>query len=360
MAGIVSYGAYIPRFRYGKETAGWGMPVEKPVANYDEDSITMSVAAGFDCIDGMNRDAIDGLIFATTTSPYTEKQGAAAIAAAVDLGRNMLTSDITNSLRAGTLALRAALDAVTAGSSKQVMVTAADCRLGPPRSDVDQASGDGAAAVLVGNEGVIAKVIGSHTVSEELIDLWRAEGDKYVRTWEDRFVYDTGYLKILPEVVAGLLKKMKLAPKDITKAAFYGPTARRHSEMIRKLGLDPKQVQDPLFSGMGNTGAAYPLMLLVAALEQAKPGDKILVASYGDGADAFLLEVTDAIKNLRPRRGIKGHLASKRILPAMVPWPSQRVPGVDVPGLGTPSISARWRERDQIDRLHAGKCPESR
>jgi 3-hydroxy-3-methylglutaryl CoA synthase/uncharacterized OB-fold protein len=356
MAGIVSYGAYVPRFRVGKETAGWGMPIEKPVANYDEDSITMSVAAGFDCIDNMDRDAIDGLIFATTTSPYTEKQGAASVAAAVDLGRNIMTNDITNSLRAGTLALRAALDAVAAGSAKQVMVTAADCRTGPPRSDVDQASGDGAAALLIGNEGVIANVVGSNTISEELIDLWRATGDKNVRTWEDRFVYDTGYLKILPEVVSGLLKKMNLTPKDITKAAFYGPTARRHNDMVKKLGLDPSQVQDPLFNGIGNTGAAYALMLLVAALEGAQPGDKILLASYGDGADAFLLEVTDAIKNVKPRRAIKGYLESKRILPAMVSWQNMRAPGVDIPGMGTPSISARWREREQIDRLHGAKC----
>jgi len=357
MAGIVSYGAYIPRFRLGKETAGWGSPIEKPVANYDEDSITMAVAAGFDCIDSLDRDAIDGLIFATTTSPYTEKQGAATVAAAVDLGRNIITNDITNSLRAGTLALRSALDSVAAGSAKQVMVAAADCRVGSPRSEVDQSSGDGAAALLIGNDGVIANVVGSHTISEELTDLWRAEGDKYVRTWEDRFVYDTGYLKILPEVVAGLLQKMNLTPKDITKAAFYGPTARRHTEMGRKLGLDPSQVQDPLFSGMGNTGAACALMLLVAALEDAKPGDKILVASYGDGADAYLLEVTDAIKKVTPRRGIKGHMEAKKILPMVMPyWQTQRAPGADIPAIGAPSISARWRERDQIDRLHGAKC----
>ena len=96
MAGIISYGAYVPRFRLGKETAGWGMPIEKAVANFDEDSITMAVAAGMDCVTGFDRDAINGLFFATTTSPYIEKQGAASVAAAVDLGRNIITNDITN------------------------------------------------------------------------------------------------------------------------------------------------------------------------------------------------------------------------------------------------------------------------
>lgn len=357
MAGIISYGAYIPRFRLGKETVGWGMPMEKAVANYDEDSITMAVAAGMDCVTGFDRDAIDGLFFATTTSPYIEKQGAATVAAAVDLGKNIITNDSTNSLRAGTLAMMSALDAVKAGSAKQVMVTAADCRTAAPGSDTAQATGDGAAAILFGDKGVIANVLGNYTLSEEMIDLWRAEGDNNVRSWEDRFVYETGYLKVMPEAVAGLMKKLNITPKDITKAAFYGPTARRHTEMIKKLGLDPQtQVVNPLFDQVGNTGAAYPLMLLVAALEGAKAGDKILVASYGDGADAILLEVTDEISKLPPRRGVKGYLASKRILrnaSVTAAWRGARTGGLSG---GPPSISARYRERDEIDRLHAGKC----
>ncbi len=120
MAGIVSYGAYIPWYRLGKETAGWNLPIEKPVANFDEDSITMAVAASLDCVNGFDRDAIDALFWATTTSPYIEKQGATIAAAAVDLRRDILTSDITNSLRAGTTAMRSALDAIAAGTAKHL------------------------------------------------------------------------------------------------------------------------------------------------------------------------------------------------------------------------------------------------
>jgi hydroxymethylglutaryl-CoA synthase len=353
MAGITSYGAYIPRYRLGKETAGWGLPVEKPVGNFDEDSLTMAVAAGNDCIEGSDRSAVDGLFFATTTSPYIEKQGASIVAAAVDLGRNILTNDITNSLRAGTLAMRSALDAITAGSARQLMVTVADCRMGAPGSEVEQVSGDGAGALLLGGNGVIAEVVGSYSVSDEMIDMWRAEGDMNVRTWEDRFVLETGYLKILPEAVSGLMQKLNLTPKDITKACYYGPNPRRHGEMARRLGLDPEtQVQDPLFGRMGNTGAAYSIMLLIAALEEAKPGDKLLVASYGDGADAYLFEVTKEIEKFGPRRGIKGNLEAKRISKAV------GVRGAAMRGLegGPPSISARWRDREEIDRLHGAKC----
>ena len=210
MVGITAYGAYIPRYRLGKETAGWGLPIEKPVCNSDEDSLTMAVAAGMDCIDGLDRNAVDSFLFATTTSPCAENQGAAAVAAAVDLRRDILTNDITNSLRAGTLAMRSALDAIGARSAKQVMVTAADSRMGNPGSEFDQTSSDGAAALLFGDNGVIANVVDSYSVSDEILDVWRAEGDTVVRTWEDRFVLESGYLKVLPEVVSGLLQKLNL------------------------------------------------------------------------------------------------------------------------------------------------------
>ena len=339
MAGITSYGAYIPFYRLGKDTAGWGRPIEKPVVNFDEDSITMAVAAGMDCLGGGDREAVDGLIFATTTAPYIEKQGAATVAAVVDLRRDIATNDATNSLRAGTQALKSAVDAVKAGSAKQVMVTAADCRTGTPGTEFDQTSGDGAGALLIGDEGVIAEVIDSYSVSDEVLDNWRAEGDGVVRSWEDRFVLQTGYLSVMPEAIQGLLKKMNLDIKDIDRVVLYGPNPRRHTEMARQLGLDAGQVQDPLFGQMGNTGAAYSLMQLIAALEEAKPGQKILVASYGDGADAILLEATDRIANFNGKRGIKGNLEKKRM---------RKTVGA--------SASARWRARESIDRLHGVKC----
>ena len=352
MAGIVAYGAYIPRYRLGKETGGWGSPMEKAVGNFDEDSITMAVAAGFDCINGTDRDAIEALIFATTTSPYIEKQCASIVAAAVDIGRNILTNDITNSLRAGTLAMRSALDTITAGTAKQVLVTVADSRTGAPGSEVFQNSGDGAAALIFGDKGVIANVVDSYSITDEIMDSWRAEGDATVRTWEDRWVVQTGYLRILPEAVSGLLQKLNMTAKDITKAAFYGPTPRRHGEMVRQLGLDPSQVQDPLFGKMGDTGAAFPIMLLISSLEEAKAGDKILLASYGDGADAYLVEVTSEIEKLTPRQGVKGHLEAKRIRRSV----GMRGATIQATGGGAPSISARYRDREEIDRMHGVKC----
>ena len=319
-AGIISYGAYIPIYRLSREEIArvWGSrPItgEKAVANCDEDSLTMGVAAAIDCLTGVDPKTVDGLYFASTTAPYREKQSASIIAAALDLRRDVATADFGNSLGAGAGALRAALDAVNAGSARKVMVIASDCRIPAPNSAFEPLFGDGAAALLVGSEDKIATIEGQQAISSDFLDIWRKErGDTYIRTWEDRYIIDKGYTAHLKEVITNLLKSCNLKPNDISKAAYYGPDARSHTSIGRSLGFDQEQIQDPMFDSLGNTGAAFFMMILVASLERAKAGDRILSASYGDGADAVLLQVTDKMESAQDRRGIERHLTSKMML----------------------------------------------
>ncbi|MDD5093156.1 MAG: hydroxymethylglutaryl-CoA synthase [Dehalococcoidia bacterium] len=362
MVGIVSYGAYVPWYRLGPGSVGWTAKGEKAVANCDEDSITMSVAAARNCLGDSSRKDIVALYFASTTAPYIEKSNASVVAVASDLASDIFTADFGSSLKSGTSALKAALDAARA-SNKQALVTAADMRTAQPRSSMDETFGDGAAAILVGSSNVIAECEDSCSVSHEMLDIWRDAGDKFERSWEDRFVIEEGYQKSLPLAISTLLKKHNLTPKDFNKVVFYAPEARRHTEMAKKLGLDPKtQVQDPMLNLVGNTGAASALMTLTAALEDAKPGDRILFAGYGDGADAFMFKVTKEIETARkPGKTMKDYLKSKKMLPdyeTYMVWrglisraaPSRRPP------FRTPSPSAMLREVDKNLRFQGTKC----
>ena len=366
MAGIVSYGAYIPIYRLSRDevTATWGgrsRGEEKAVANCDEDSITMGVEAAIDCLNGIDRNSVDGLYFASTTAPYREKKSASIVAAAADLRRDIFTADFADSLGGGASALRAALDAVAAGSAKRVLVVASDCRLAPPNSLFERLLGDGAAALLIGDTDIAVTVEDKYTISSDFLDIWRREkGDNYIRTWEDRYVNELGYTNHLKEVVNGLFKKASITPKDVTKAVFYGPDKRSHTAMARALGFDAKtQVQDPMFDIVGNTGAAFLIMNLVAALEKAKADDRLLAASYGDGADAFLLRATNQIEKARDRRGIEHNLASKMMLPNygtylrfrnLMNWEETPNPPDES------SINVLWREEKALTRGHGVKC----
>jgi hydroxymethylglutaryl-CoA synthase len=362
MVGITSYGAYIPFWRLRKAAIAQDAVGEKAVCGFDEDAVTMAVAATGDCLNGIPKENVDGLFLASTTPPYVEKSAATTVAMGADLRREIMTVDFARSLRAGTCALQAALDAVKAGSARNIVVAGADCRMGIPGSSFERNFGDAAGALLIGDRDVIATVEASHFISEEILDAWRSERDVYVRSWEERFGATQGYLPLVREAVSGLLKKTDLTPKDFTKAIFYSPDGKRHAEIAAQLGFDLKtQVQDPLIHSIGDSGSAMPLVLLVAALEEAKAGDRILLVSYGDGSDAFSLQVREPIEGMGARRGVKVHLACKKVIDdyrKFLFWrgllPTER----RVETVSFVSVPAIHRGRDANLRLRGVKCQD--
>jgi len=368
MAGIMSYGAYIPIHRLGRAeiAKSWGLPGapgEKAVASFDEDSLTMAIAAARECIKGVDPGAIGGVYFASTTPPYKEKQTAAIIATVLGLDREAFTVDFSGSLRGGTNALRAALDAVKSGSCTSVLVCAADVRLGHPMGRSEMAFGDGAAALLVGARDVVAEIEGSYTLHNELQDVWRSDRDLFVRSGEDRFVLEEGYGRVVEEALSAALKIFDQKPEEYSRVCLNAPNPRTPVKVAQRLGFDiKKQLENTLHGGVGDTGSAMALMSLVAALEEEKEGAKILLAGYGNGCDVFSLRVTGAIEKARNRRGIKGHLWSKKILSPYnkyLLWrdllyiePPPRPPKE----LRQPTPAAQWRENQGELRLNGTRC----
>ena len=364
-AGIESFGAYIPIYRMSLEVLGqvWGGAArrgEKAVANWDEDSLTMAVEAATDCLLGIDRQSVDGLYLASTSLPYREKQSASIVAKALDLRRDVVTMDVADSLRGATLALRAALDAVNAGSARRCLVVASDCRVPHPHTPFEEQFGDGAVALLISSSDAVAEVEGSHTISSEFMDIWRREEDSHVQSWEDRFIIERGYLAHMCEVAFGLFQRTGLEPGQFSRAAYSAWDQRRYAEVGQRMGFDPKaQLQDSLLSSMGNSGTAQAMMVLVAALEDSKPDDRIFFANYGDGADAFVIRATQRIAGMPERRGVRKHLASKMILPNygkylhyrnLMEWqPVREIPPYS-------SLPVTWRDRQWIWSLKGLQC----
>jgi len=366
MAGITSFGAYIPFYRLAhKEIArAWGGRAgegERAVANVDEDSITMAVEAVRDLLAGREGREVDGLVFASTTSPYDEKQASSLIATVADLRHDVRTADYTGSLRSATTATLAALDSVEAGSANNIIIAAADTRLAPPKSAGERAFGDAASAIEVGRDKVIARLVASHSTVDEITDIWRKSGDRFVGGWEERFAVTQGYQRVVRQAVGELFERTAIGPSEIAKAIFYAPDQGTLNATAKSLGLQPQQVPDHLLSTVGNTGAGMPLLVLSSALEEARAGEKLLVVGYGSGADALLFEVTEEIEGAKAaaRRGVKHHLASKGYLDSYERYAKFReLIDTEAARRQAPTASASqiWRRRDDIYKLYGYRC----
>ena len=372
MVGITSFGAYIPRLRLDRmsifQSMGWFAPAvvmvaqgERSMCNWDEDSLTMAVAAARDCLIGVDRSQIDGLYLASTTLPFADRQNAGIVATALNLRSAILTADFTASQKAGTGALITALDAVKGGDRHQVLVAAADRRETKTAYFYEMWFGDGAAALCVGDEHVIAEFLGSHSVSYDFVDHYRAAGEKYDAMWEERWARDEGYAKIIPETVNGLMDKLGITMDEVDQLVFPCFFKAEHRNIAATLGAGKDKLADNLHDVCGETGTAHSLLMLTKALETAKPGDRILVAGFGQGCNALYFKVTENILDLKDRNGVKGCLENKKTIdnyPKFLTFRNliQTEMGIRAEAPARTAMTTLWRKRQMLLGLVGGLC----
>ncbi|MGH7322166.1 MAG: OB-fold domain-containing protein [Candidatus Rokuibacteriota bacterium] len=320
MIGITGFGVHIPRYRLSAATLagvwGGGGSGERAVANHDEDSLTMAVEASLAALGTREGRALGGVMLATTTAPYAEKSSAAILATVLDGPRDLLAADLGGSLRAGTTGLRLALDAVRAGSAREVLVAAADVRSAVPGGDLEPFLGDAAAAVLVGEgDSVLARFEGATSLTQEFSDVWRKADARFPEQGDLAFVRAYGYEKLIPEAVETLLGQVGLKRQDVAKVACYAPDSRLAPGILRSLKLpEGAALRTPLLTSVGNTGTTSPLLALAAAFEEMQPGERVLVVGYGAGADALLFQATERLEQRDHRRGVAAQLRAGRPL----------------------------------------------
>lgn len=372
MTGITSYGAHIPRLRLNRmaiyQAMGWFAPAtiavaqgERSLCNFDEDSLTMAVAAARDCLIGKDKKEVDGVYLCSTTLPFADRQNSGILATALNLRADMTTADFTSSQRAGTTGLLTALDVARGGARSNILVAAADKRETKPASFYELWFGDGAAALLVGNQNVIADFIGSYTVSYDFADHYRGTGKEFDYTWEERWLREEGYSKFIPEAVNGLFKKLNITMADVQKLVFPCIFKAEHAAIAKKMGAAPEKVVDQMHDVCGETGAAHPLLMMISALESARPGDGILVAGFGQGCDALYFKATEEIVKLSPRHGVKGALKNGKTTDNYLKYlkfrnliqPETGIRG-EVP-TQTP-MTTLWRNRKMVTGLVGGIC----
>ena len=372
MIGITSYGAYIPRLRLDRmaifQAMGWFAPAivmvaqgERSMCNWDEDAITMAVAASRDCLRGRDKRKLNALYLASTTLPFGDRQNAGIVSAALNLRDDMITADYTASQKAATTALITAFESIKSGERKNILVAASDSRETRAAYFYEMWFGDGAAALTVGDIDVIAEYKGSFSISCDFVDHYRAAEKKYDYAWEERWIRDAGYGEIIPRVVNGLFEKLGITMNDVDKFVYPCFFKRDHRNIARGLGASPEKLVDNMHAVCGETGTAHSFMMFISALEQAKPGDRILMCGFGQGANALYFEVTENITKLTARNGVAGSLANKKTTGNYLKWLKfrdliQTEMGIRAEAPSQTATSVLWRKNKMILGLVGGKC----
>lgn len=307
--GIVGYGAYIPRYRLpGAEIARiWtdgngGSPVkEKAVAGLDEDVVTMAIEAARNAIVSadINPELIRAVWVGSESHPYAVKPTSTIVAESIGTSPNIQAADWEFACKAGSEAVQAAIGLVGSGMTQYILSIGMDTAQGRPGDALEYTAGSGGAAFLLGPaEESYAVFLGSYSYVTDTPDFWRRAGESYP-SHGDRFTGEPAYFAHTISAATALMEMMNTTAADYDYAVFHQPNVKFPARAGKILGFTPEQIRAGLLANeIGNVYSGSCMIGLTAILDAAKPGDRVLMVSYGSGAgsDAFDLRVKERIK----------------------------------------------------------------
>jgi hydroxymethylglutaryl-CoA synthase len=312
--GIVGYGAYVPRFRLPAEEVArvWGdvsgaTPVkEKAVAGLDEDTITMSVEAARNALTraGIDPQEIRAVWIGSESHPYAVKPSSTIVAEAIGAAPSVQAADLEFACKAGSEAVVAGIGIVGSGMGRYVLAIGMDTAQGRPGDALEYTAACGGAAFILGpaDESVaIYEATLSHV--SDTPDFWRRAYAHYP-SHGHRFTGEPAYFEHITSAGRRLMEEMGTKPSDYAYAVFHQPNAKFPQRVAQMLGFKPEQTKTGLLAPtIGNTYAGSSLIGLTAILDEASPGDRVFMVSFGSGAgsDAFSIQVTDRIRERRER-----------------------------------------------------------
>ncbi|UCV23657.1 hydroxymethylglutaryl-CoA synthase family protein [Ferribacterium limneticum] len=367
--GITGFGGYIPRLRMQRAAIAaahkWMAPSlrslgkgQRAFCSWDEDSVTMATEAARDVIGSNSTAQIASVSLASTTMPFADLQNSAIVAGALGLPRSARTMDIGYAQRAGTSGLIAALEAASGPS----LYIASDRPRGKPASTQEISYGAGAAAFTLGSDNVIVELLASVSTNVMFVDHFRSAGAKYDYVWEERWIRDEGYAKLVPEAVKEALTKSGISASDVKRFILASPMKGIASMIAKSVGLAAEAEADNLDENCGFSGTAHGLMMLAHELEKAGAGEIIVLIGFGQGVDVLVLKTTDALKSFAPRRGISGALADAQSYDSYLRMLSYENSidlewGMRAEKSPKTALAEQYRSSFQLTHFTAGKCP---
>lgn len=316
MAGIVGYGAHLPRHRIKVEEIAkvWGQDAEsykkglmlreKSVPPPDMDTITLAVEAARRALKRavvVKPVDIGAIYIGSESHPYAVKPSGTTVAEAIGATPDIHCADFEFACKAGSEAMFVALSHVASGYMKYALAIAADTSQGAPGDALEFSAAAGAGAFIMGMDNLIAECTHTHSFMTDTPDFWRREHQFYPQHG-GRFTGEEAYFKHTKGASNAILKKSGMKPKDFAYAVFHQPNGKFPQKVALELGFTQEQINPGwLAPTLGNTYSGASPIGLTATLDVAKPGDQIFMCSYGSGAgsDAFIWKVTDRINQVR-------------------------------------------------------------
>jgi hydroxymethylglutaryl-CoA synthase len=361
--GLLATTRYAPRLRLERSAVlaqhRWMAPGlgglakgQRAIANWDEDSVTMSVEAGRQLHGALPGTGAAELTLVSTTLPFAERLNAGIVASALGVATSAVLRDVTSSGRAALTELAAALRR-PAGNSAH-MLLAAERRIARPASPQEMIFGDGAAGAIVGTGAAIATLLASRSEHADLVDHFRQAGQDHEYGWEERWVRDEGYMKIAVGTIRQCLHDANVSPADVAHFVMPAPLARVNDAVAKRLGIPAAALVSVEHESVGDLGAAQPLAMLDIALRAAAPGALILVAAFGSGCDALLLRRTaHACPGNVPGAG-RSETSYMKYLSFTgqidLAW------GMRAEMDNKTALTAAWRDHARASRFEGGKC----
>lgn len=312
--GISGYGAYVPRYRLpASEVARvWtegqgGLPIkEKAVPGLDEDVATMSIEAARNAMRraGIAPSALRAVWVGSESHPYAVKPTSTLVAEALGATPHVQAGDWQFACKAGTEAMVAAVGFVGSGMANYALAIGMDTAQGRPGDALEYTAGAGGAAFVLGPaEDSLAVIEATYSYVTDTPDFWRRQYAKYPEHGQ-RFTGEPAYFKHVSEAARTLLIATGTTPADYQYAVFHQPNTKFPQRVAADLGFSKEQISAGLLVPViGNTYAGAAIIGLTAILDIAKPGERILMVSFGSGAgsDAFQITVTDKIEERRDK-----------------------------------------------------------
>jgi 3-hydroxy-3-methylglutaryl CoA synthase len=369
MTGILAVGSYLPVRRLQRSSIsaaiGWYNPAvagvargEKAIANWDEDSLTMAVEAARDCL--VQPGSVPSRLWlASTTHRFSDRQNACVVKEALAYPDEVSTMDLAGSQRAGTSMLLGALESTV----RSTLCVASDLRRTAPASELEMSYGDGAVAVLVGNERPIARFLGGRSHSVDLVDHYRQHADDFDVSWEARWTRDEGVGKVVAQTLKAALADLSLPADRVARVILPASIAGGASNLARSVGIASAVFADPLGSEVGDLGVSHSLFGLAHELEAASPGDILLLVGFGQGSDVLIFEVTDDIVARRPS-AVSRARAHREADTNYIRYLAARnnvelVTGLRAERRVNQSLSAMYRHRKSVVGLVGGRDEET-